>query len=123
MIEFFKLRFYLKCLCMCVCITSFNSCSYFVTNMFTLIETEYLKQPTPDSNRAKEELEKMLRKMDSSKESDHQSSNIEMYSPWLKKFSPESCGRLEIPGQYTGECRPNPQYHTTVSKFKEKVSK
>ncbi|XP_064478548.1 DNA-dependent protein kinase catalytic subunit-like [Ornithodoros turicata] len=43
-------------------------------------------------------------------------------SPWLAKFSmlQHSVG-LEIPGQYTGKCKPMPEYHVQISGFDEKI--
>lgn len=79
-----------------------------------------MERPVPDTEKAKQELkriQKLLSDVPFCKRTE-----LEVYSPWLRKFNQESCGYIEIPGQYTGECRPNPHYHITISKFKEKVS-
>ncbi|KOC69903.1 DNA-dependent protein kinase catalytic subunit [Habropoda laboriosa] len=40
------------------------------------------------------------------------------YSPWLCNFSHKD---IEIPGQYTGDRKPMPQYHTRIMKFEPTV--
>lgn len=44
------------------------------------------------------------------------------YSPWLQNFqSTNHQFTIEIPGQYTGNSKPLPEYHVKISSFDEKV--
>ncbi|CAL1543153.1 unnamed protein product [Lymnaea stagnalis] len=43
------------------------------------------------------------------------------YSPWLAEFNSNKFGDLEIPGQYTGQKKPLPEYHVKISGFDERV--
>ncbi|XP_053980704.1 DNA-dependent protein kinase catalytic subunit-like [Hylaeus volcanicus] len=43
---------------------------------------------------------------------------LQNYSPWLQQF----CERdIEIPGQYVGDRKPMPQYHTKIIKFEPNI--
>ncbi|GAB6025762.1 hypothetical protein CHUAL_011747 [Chamberlinius hualienensis] len=44
------------------------------------------------------------------------------YSEWMASFSAIKCNEeLEIPGQYTGYCKPIPEYHVKIAKFNESI--
>lgn len=46
------------------------------------------------------------------------SQKLSDYSPWLANFqATELHANLEIPGQYNGDKRPLPQYHTKIMGF------
>ncbi|XP_028413162.1 DNA-dependent protein kinase catalytic subunit-like [Dendronephthya gigantea] len=48
--------------------------------------------------------------------------NLKDYSPWLANFQTQSeTIQLEIPGQYSGQSKPLPEYHVKVAGFGEKV--
>uniref|UniRef100_A0A8C4NGJ0 non-specific serine/threonine protein kinase n=1 Tax=Eptatretus burgeri TaxID=7764 RepID=A0A8C4NGJ0_EPTBU len=48
--------------------------------------------------------------------------NLKEYSPWLSQFQPGHEGpQLEIPGQYTGHSKPQPEYHVKITGFDERV--
>uniref|UniRef100_UPI00358ED0A1 DNA-dependent protein kinase catalytic subunit isoform X2 n=1 Tax=Myxine glutinosa TaxID=7769 RepID=UPI00358ED0A1 len=48
--------------------------------------------------------------------------NLKEYSPWLSQFQPGHEGpQLEIPGQYTGHSKPQPEYHVRITGFDERV--
>ncbi|XP_066592485.1 DNA-dependent protein kinase catalytic subunit-like [Prorops nasuta] len=44
--------------------------------------------------------------------------SLKSYSPWLHEYSG---GSLEIPGQYSGDKKPLPQYHARIMKFEPAV--
>ncbi|KAI8794714.1 DNA-dependent protein kinase catalytic subunit, partial [Biomphalaria glabrata] len=47
---------------------------------------------------------------------------LKAYSPWLAEFNPNKFGKdLEIPGQYTGQQKPTPEYHVKIAGFDERV--
>ncbi|EDO34280.1 predicted protein, partial [Nematostella vectensis] len=48
--------------------------------------------------------------------------NLKEYSPWLTNFQADShAQKLEVPGQYTGQSKPMPEYHVNIAGFDEKV--
>lgn len=47
------------------------------------------------------------------------SENLADYSPYLMKIR---SGEIEVPGQYTGDTRPMPQYHKKIVRFEAKVN-
>ncbi|KAH9508229.1 hypothetical protein Btru_050515 [Bulinus truncatus] len=47
---------------------------------------------------------------------------LKAYSSWLAEFNPTKFGKdLEIPGQYTGQQKPTPEYHVKIAGFDERV--
>lgn len=43
------------------------------------------------------------------------------YSPWLAQYSNQAIDSLEVPGQYCGFKKPNPDNHITITAFKSNV--
>ncbi|XP_065898419.1 DNA-dependent protein kinase catalytic subunit-like isoform X2 [Dysidea avara] len=47
---------------------------------------------------------------------------LKEYSPWLQNFQSSSYQfTIEVPGQYTGDRKPLPEYHVKIASFDEKV--
>ena len=48
--------------------------------------------------------------------------NLGEFSPWLKAFKRNMAKDLEIPGQYSGKCKPMAEYHVKIESFDERLS-
>lgn len=49
--------------------------------------------------------------------------NMKEYSQWLSDFQAANYDSdMELPGQYTGLCKPQPEYHVKINSFDDKVS-
>lgn len=44
------------------------------------------------------------------------------YCPWLAQYSNDVINSLEVPGQYSGLKKPNPDNHITIATFKSNVT-
>lgn len=56
------------------------------------------------------------------KQSSRRSTLLRDYSPWLANYNnSEYEQELEVPGQYTGDKRPLPQFHAKISAFLPEV--
>ncbi|KAG8442079.1 hypothetical protein GDO86_011029, partial [Hymenochirus boettgeri] len=67
-------------------------------------------------------VEPLMAKIRDEEQRNKEPGNLKEYSPWLSKFTPEFLrSELEIPGQYTGKCKPMSEYHVKISGFDERV--
>lgn len=62
-------------------------------------------------NNLRKELQRMLEKQKDSR-------YLKDYSPWLSQVNGSN---IEIPGQYTGDRKPLPEYHTKIMKIESKI--
>uniref|UniRef100_A0A8C5C632 DNA-dependent protein kinase catalytic subunit n=1 Tax=Gadus morhua TaxID=8049 RepID=A0A8C5C632_GADMO len=48
--------------------------------------------------------------------------NLKEYSPWLSSYKADAFrNQLEVPGQYDGRSKPQPEYHAKITGFDERV--
>ena len=63
-------------------------------------------------------VEQLVKRLKDSLKKRKDKNELEDYSPWLQEF----LGRdIEVPGQYTGDRKPLPQYHAKIVKIESRV--
>lgn len=64
-----------------------------------------------------------LQQIIQSKKTNELNKKLSYYSPWLAKLQKLQLNeRIEIPGQYTSDRQPLPQYHVHIISIKKHVS-
>ncbi|XP_076655620.1 DNA-dependent protein kinase catalytic subunit [Halictus rubicundus] len=66
----------------------------------------------------KQDAYKIIEKLKNALGSRKDKLHLQDYSPWLHRFSEKD---IEIPGQYTGDRKPMPQYHAKIMKIEPSV--
>jgi DNA-dependent protein kinase catalytic subunit len=85
---------------------------------------EGAKLPTLEPRKFEDSVNDLSRQMDAAMMQymkSSASSKLTEYSTWLSRFDEsEHSARgvyLELPGQYTGKCKPQPEYHIRISRY------
>lgn len=98
---------------------------YFFIFIFDLF-TDQLQSSITNINDFYLPLERIRKQVYSDKEKYYfnksQFTNLINYCPWLTQYSNHAIETLEVPGQYFGFRKPNPDSHITITSFKSNVS-
>ncbi|XP_043248597.1 DNA-dependent protein kinase catalytic subunit-like [Colletes gigas] len=90
----------------------------FIFNKIAMYKSKIKELERKRSDEIRRHVLKMIQTIKNSSGKFRDRQKLRNYSPWLHQFSG---GDIEIPGQYTGDRKPMPQYHAKIVRFEPNV--